>query len=264
MDTIIQTLLEWKLWIIGGWFVAIIFCEHTLPLRRARHRRLSQRYVRNLSLFALNGIVSPLLVLYTAFVAQSLSLGWRGEGWQTGALPLVIDLLVIDFFIYWWHRANHAIPFLWRFHEVHHLDDELDSTTGVRFHFGEVILSALVRSVYVVLLDIPLVAVLIAEILLQIITLFHHANLRLPQRLEHKLSYILVLPQWHEYHHRARRRDTDSNYGNILSLWDRLFSSANPQNTPTSIGIGVERKSDLPLLSLLLTPFRSRGKRGLR
>ena len=195
-------------------------------------------------------------MLYTAFVAESFSLGWRSEAWQTGALPLVCDLLIIDALIYWWHRANHAIPFLWRFHEVHHLDTELDSTTGVRFHFGEVVLSALVRSLFVILLDIPLASVLVAEIMLQLASLLQHANLRLPNVWERRLGYVLVTPRWHEFHHRARRQDTDSNYGNLLSLWDRLFASANPQHTPASVGIGVERRSDLPLLALLLSPFR--------
>ena len=262
MDSLIQTLLTWKLWIVGGWFALILICEHTLPLRRARHKHLLQRYARNLTLFGLNGIVSPLLVLYTAFVAQSLSLGWRDELLQASMFPLLLDLVLIDFFIYWWHRANHELPFLWRFHEVHHLDDELDSTTGVRFHVGEVILSTLVRSVYVVILDIPLVAILVAEILLQLTTLFHHANLRLPVFIERYVGYILVLPHWHEYHHRARRRDTDSNYGNILSVWDRLFSSVNPQRTPASIGIGVESKKDLSLLGLLLSPFKRKSDDG--
>ncbi len=262
MDSIVQTLLTWKLWIVGGWFALIFICEHTLPLRRARHKHLLQRYARNFTLFGLNGVVSPLLVLYTAFVAQSLSLGWRDDLLQANLFPLLLDLILIDFFIYWWHRANHELPFLWRFHEVHHLDDELDSTTGVRFHVGEVILSTLVRSVYVVILDIPLVSILVAEILLQFTTLFHHANLRLPVFIERYVGYILVMPHWHEYHHRARRRDTDSNYGNILSLWDRLFSSVNPQRTPSSIGIGVESKKDLPLLGLLLSPFKRRNDDG--
>ncbi len=255
METAVQTLLAWKLWIVAGWFATILLCEHTLPIRRPRHQRLLKRAARNLSLFGLNGIASPLLVLYTAFVAESFSLGWRGEGWQVGTLPLICDLILIDAFIYWWHRANHAMPFLWRFHEIHHLDVELDSTTGVRFHLGEVVLSALVRSVFVIALDIPLTSVLVAEIMLLLASLFQHANLRLPRLWERRLGYLLVTPQWHEFHHRARRQDTDSNYGNLLSLWDRLFSSANPQRTPASVGIGVERRGDMPLLALLLAPF---------
>ena len=255
METAVQTLLAWKIWIVAGWFATILLCEHTLPIRRVRHQRLLKRISRNLSLFGLNSIVSPLLVLYTAFVAESFSLGWRGEMWQTGLLPLVCDLLLIDVFIYWWHRANHMVPFLWRFHEVHHLDVELDSTTGVRFHVGEVMLSAFVRSLFVILLDIPIASVLVAEIMLLLASLLQHSNLHLPSVWERRFGYVVVTPRWHEFHHRARRQDTDSNYGNLLSLWDRLFSTVNPQRTPASVGIGVERRGDLPFFALLLAPF---------
>ena len=102
-----------------------------------------------------------------------------------------VDLVVLDFWIYWWHRANHEIPILWRFHQVHHFDELLDSTTAVRFHFGEVVLSALVRAVVIIVLDIPLNSVLVFEALVLMSAIFHHSDARLSPRLEQTLARLV-------------------------------------------------------------------------
>src|SRR5262249_7199489 len=149
------------------------------------------------------------------------------------------DLLLLDFLIYWWHRANHRVPFLWRFHEVHHLDRFLDVTSGVRFHFGEVILSALARAGVIALFAIPLSSVLSFEALLLVATGFHHSDLKLPPSLERALSWIVVTPSIHWVHHHRVRSDTDSNYSTILSLWDRLFASRSQTRRTPEMEIGV-------------------------
>ena len=132
----------------------------------------------------------------------------------------------------------------------------MDTTTAVRFHFGEVLLSAFNRAVFIILLDIPLVSVVIVETLLLMSALFHHANITLSKPVDRVLSLVMITPRIHNVHHHAIRRDTDSNYGNIFSFWDRIFKSYNARNLDKNITIGVEGARDQKIWKLLLRPFR--------
>ncbi|MGH6719623.1 MAG: sterol desaturase family protein, partial [Alphaproteobacteria bacterium] len=163
----------------------------------------------------------------------------------------------LDLLIYWWHRANHEVPFLWRFHAVHHLDRFLDTTTALRFHFGEVALSALFRAGIVVLLGYSLDSVLIFEAVLLIAALFHHSDLRLPPRLEGEISRVIITPALHWVHHHARRADTDSTYGTVFSFWDPLFGTTTPTRRTPDMVIGVEGADEADLGRLLVRPFRA-------
>jgi sterol desaturase/sphingolipid hydroxylase (fatty acid hydroxylase superfamily) len=215
------------------------------------------RLGRNLALWLVNTVLSPLVVLpITAWAAETgLDLGLR-PAWWSGASGLVADLLLLDFLIYWWHRANHRVPFLWRFHAVHHLDGFLDTTSALRFHFGEVLLSALARAAAIVALGIPLASVLAFEALLLTATIFHHSNLKLPAALERGLAALVVTPSIHWVHHHARRRDTDANYATILSLWDPLFRSRSATARAPDMKIGVEGQGEENLAALVTRPFR--------
>ena len=173
-------------------------------------------------------------------------------------------MLLLDFLIYWWHLANHRIPLLWRFHEVHHLDRFLDTTSALRFHFGEVLLSALARASAIYLRGFPFSSILAFETLLLIATLFHHSNLRLPAGLESALSLLIITPSIHWVHHHARRSDTDSNYGTIFSFWDRFFASRSPTRRRPDLEIGVEGLPERPLVQLILRPFLTTALRERR
>lgn len=216
-----------------------------------------RRLGRNLSLFGLNALLSPALVLPITAFAQGLDLGLR-PAWWSGWAGLGLDLLLLDLWIYWWHRANHVVPWLWRFHEVHHLDETLDTSSGLRFHFGEVALSAAARGVVIVLLGVPLAHVVVFEALVLATSLFHHSDARLPAGLERALARGIVTPSLHWVHHHARRADTDSNYGTVLSVWDRLFGSRSPTRRRPGMAIGVEGMRDRGLGRLVLRPFRGR------
>lgn len=223
------------------------------PWRPAADRPpLWPRLGRNVGLWLINTVMSPLIVVPIAYWA-SMQGGWRGDasGWGW----LVLDLLILDAWIYLWHRANHEIPFLWRWHQVHHLDETLDITSAVRFHFGEVLLSALVRALVVVMFDIPLGSVLIFETIVLAFALFQHADLELPPQWERRLAWIVITPGLHWVHHRARRADTDSNYGTMLSLWDRLAGTLSATQRWRTMPIGVEHDQDRRFVSLLLRPF---------
>jgi sterol desaturase/sphingolipid hydroxylase (fatty acid hydroxylase superfamily) len=235
--------------------LAFLLLERLFPV--ARWVGGAMRVAKNFAVALCNVAIGPLIVIPVTAYATGQAPQWRPEvvsGW-TG---LVSDLLVLDFWIYWWHVANHRLPFLWRFHEVHHLDETLDATTALRFHFGEVALSAVVRAMVVFVLAVPLKSVVVFETLIAMITIFHHSNLRLPPRLEKVLSWIVVTPSIHWVHHHAQRSDTDSSYATVLSVWDRLFGSRSQTVRTAAMPIGVEGMRDLPVLRLLLRPFRQR------
>lgn len=213
-----------------------------------------RRLTRNIGLFGLNALVSPLIVLPITYWAAGFSFGLRPtslDGWA----GFLVDIVLLDLWIYWWHRANHELPLLWRFHQVHHLDELLDTTSAVRFHFGEVVLSALVRAVLIIACDIQIAAVVVFEALVLASAIFHHSDAQIPERLERALSKVIITPSIHWVHHHAIRADTDSNYGAIFSFWDRLFGSKSGTVRFDAMKIGVERMRDRPFLRLLIAPF---------
>lgn len=263
LESFIDLIQSKAAWIIG-FAVLMVVLERLFPAARplaaahlttlADHLR---RMAKNVSLAGLNAVLSPLIVIPVSALAAQWSLDWR-PGWWQGVGGLVLDLLILDLWIYWWHVANHRVPFLWRFHEVHHLDQFLDATTALRFHAGEVVLSSLVRAAVIFLLAMPLASVIVFEVAIMFAAIFHHSNLKLPPRLERFLSWFIVTPAIHWVHHHAVRRDTDSNYATILSVWDRLFGNRSPTRRWAEMPIGVERMTDKRLLDLLVRPFRRR------
>jgi sterol desaturase/sphingolipid hydroxylase (fatty acid hydroxylase superfamily) len=255
----VEFLIAYKIIIIVIWFLLIFSLERLF--RAASYPPsfsiASQRWrvLKNMGVSAINMLLSPLLIIpLTAYVSLQFS-SWRPE-WMLHPAFFIIDLILLDCFLYWWHRVNHCVPFLWRFHEVHHLDEFLDSTTALRFHFGEVFLSSMVRVVVIVALGVPIASVIIFEIIIVGCSVFNHSNLRLPSTVEITLSKLIVTPSIHWVHHHAKRYDTDSNYSTIFSFWDRLFGSFSPNPRQLTMPIGVEGKSDLSLPLLLLRPLK--------
>jgi sterol desaturase/sphingolipid hydroxylase (fatty acid hydroxylase superfamily) len=232
--------------------VLLLLLERRFPLARALGGW--RRVGRNLSLAGLNAVLSWAIVVPLSALAASHALGWRPAFWG-GWTGLAVDILLLDLWIYWWHRANHELPFLWRFHEVHHLDGFLDASSALRFHFGEVFLSSLVRAGVIFLLDVPLTSVVVFETAVAVVAMFQHSNVALPARLESGLSRVIVTPSIHWIHHHAVRADTDSNYAAILSIWDRLFGSRSATRRSLDMKIGVEGRSDAPLPALVKRPF---------
>ncbi|MDH3474766.1 MAG: sterol desaturase family protein [Rhodospirillales bacterium] len=275
MEPNLETLVTWKGLVVAAWLALLFAAERLRPA--AREPRVSNngqasgpaggpaggwwRVARNLALWLANVALSPLVVLPVSYWAAGHHLGWRPV-WWSGAPGLLLDVVLLDFLIYWWHRANHVVPLLWRFHEIHHLDRFLDTTTALRFHFGEVLLSALARAVVIILLDVPIASVLVFEALVLTAAIFHHSNLRLPEGFELGLARIVITPSIHWVHHHARRVDTDSNYGTIFSFWDPLFASRSAKRRELDMPIGVEARGERGFLPLLLRPFLTAAQRG--
>ena len=250
--------LAWKGAAVALWLGLLFIAERVHPADDRPRPEVANawgRLARNFGLWLANVVLSPLAVAPLSLWAAAHALAWR-PGWWGGAGGLALDLVLLDCWIYWWHRANHVVPLLWRFHAMHHLDRVLDTSSALRFHFGEVLLSAAARAATIVLLGLPIASVVVFEALVLAAAIFHHSNLALPPRFEAVLSRIVVTPSIHWVHHHRIRRDTDSNYSTVLSLWDRLFASRSPTPRRAGMAIGVEGREELGLPQLLAAPFR--------
>ena len=259
----VEQLIWLKGYLILGWLLGFFcwerFVSATGQSRWMVTRQRVFRLGRNMGLWLINTAVSPLVVLPLTLWAVDHQLMWRPQWlqeWWQGGSGLLLDLLLLDLWIYWWHRLNHRLPLLWRFHRIHHLDQQLDSTSALRFHVGEVLLSAVVRGGVIYVLSIPLLSVVVFEILLMLCAIFHHSDIRLWKNTETVLSKVIVTPGIHWVHHHAQRADTDSNYATILSCWDRLFGSFSTYRRHRNMPIGVASEAELSFKGLLVAPFR--------
>jgi sterol desaturase/sphingolipid hydroxylase (fatty acid hydroxylase superfamily) len=175
------------------------------------------------------------------------------------ALRVVLGFLLLDYTLYLWHWLNHRAPLLWRFHAVHHVDRDLDSTTGLRFHFGELTLAAGFRAAQVLLLGVDRGTLRLWQQMLFVSVVFQHSNLELPEEIDGCLAALIVTPRMHGIHHSTRPGETDSNYSSLLSCWDRLHRSlklAVPQETITIGVAGFSAPEDVTLERSLTLPFR--------
>ncbi|MCK5749882.1 MAG: sterol desaturase family protein [Oricola sp.] len=239
--------------VAGAVFLALFVGERVASAAPPPHS--GQRLVRNLGLWAIVLVMSPLIVAPMTVYGANHLLWTRPEALQAGAAVLIADIVLLDLWTYWLHRAWHRAPVMWRFHRVHHFDEFLDTTSAFRFHLGEVAASAALRLIPIMALAIPFAHVLIFETVFICAVIFHHSNLRLPRRFEQALSRIMVTPSIHWVHHHAVMKDTHSNYGAIFSVWDRLFASRSAAARTPEMKIGLESVEDKPLLKLILQPF---------
>jgi sterol desaturase/sphingolipid hydroxylase (fatty acid hydroxylase superfamily) len=228
------------------------------PGNRARHG------LRNLALgglnAVLNGVVCVVLWLGAAHWAEQHRFGLYH--WVT--LPMWVHLLsafvLLDLWMYGWHRANHRVSFLWRFHRVHHSDPDMDVTTASRFHVGEMVLSCLVRIPVIALLGVGLFEVALYETVMFTVVQLHHANIKLPGQLERALRLIIVTPYMHKVHHSDWQPETDSNYSSLFSFWDRIFRTFRLRDDPHTLRFGLrelDRPEDQTLKGLLAVPTKA-------
>jgi len=175
-------------------------------------------------------------------------------------LEFVLGFLLMDLSFYYWHRANHVVPVLWRFHNVHHVDPDLDVSTSFRFHFGEILYSIAFRAIQVCLIGVTATTYVVYELVFQCSTLFHHSNLGLPIRAERGLNRILVTPRMHGIHHSDVQDETNSNYSVIFRWWDWLHRTLHLNLPQSEVNIGVpgyRKPEDNRLWNLLALPFRA-------
>jgi sterol desaturase/sphingolipid hydroxylase (fatty acid hydroxylase superfamily) len=176
-------------------------------------------------------------------------------------LIITVSVLLLDMVIYLQHLLFHRIPLLWRLHRLHHADQDIDVTTAARFHPIEIILSVWIKIAAVMLLGVPPIAVIIFEVVLNVSAMFNHSNARMPLRLDAIIRRVIVTPDMHRVHHSIIKRETHSNFGFFLSIWDQLFRTYRPQpelgHDGCTIGIDQFRTSREQYLDKMLSqPFR--------
>ena len=177
-------------------------------------------------------------------------------GWYT-----LVGLLLMDFIgAYLAHYTEHKIKLLWRFHLIHHSDTYIDTTSGNRHHPGESIIRFVFTTLGVLLIGTPMWMVFLYQTLSVVATQFNHANICLPKKIDQWMSYILVSPDMHKIHHHYKLPYTDSNYGNIFSIWDRIlgtFTYMDRENIVYGIDTHQDPKENNQLGNLLKIPFQS-------
>ncbi len=251
--------------LVGAVFLVMALWESARPLRRRVEPR-ARHTARNLaaagiSLAAVTALQIPILLPVSAWALRH-----RVGLLALAALPpgarVVLGVLLLDYTLWIWHWSNHKVPFLWRFHLVHHVDRDLDASTGLRFHFGELGLSVFYRSLQIVAIGADPLSLWVWQSLLFACILFHHSNTRLPIRVERLLVRVFVTPRMHGIHHSDYRNETNSNWSSLLSTWDYLHGTILLDVPQPAVTIGVpayanEERVTLP--RILALPFRERG-----
>jgi sterol desaturase/sphingolipid hydroxylase (fatty acid hydroxylase superfamily) len=248
-----------------GVFLLIAGWELIAPRRRLTMSKKT-RWISNIGIVVLNTLLLRLLfpaaAVGVAVFAETKGWGLFNTIELAYWLAVVVSVMILDFMIWLQHVMVHAIPLLWRLHRVHHADLDYDVTTGARFHPIEIVLSMLIKFAVILLLGPPLIAVVIFEVLLNATAMFNHGNIRLPEKVDRILRWLVVTPDMHRVHHSVEDDEANSNFGFNLPWWDRFFGTYRdqPREGHEGMTIGIRKFRDPQqvsrLLGLLTMPFK--------
>ncbi|MXO89175.1 fatty acid hydroxylase [Altererythrobacter aestuarii] len=245
----------------------IALAERARPLRR-QTRKAMPRIARNI---AMGAACQAVIMVSEAPATQAIARrnAERGRGVQAalggGFIGKAAAFLVMDYGFYLWHVATHKVPFLWRFHRVHHIDPDMDASTAVRFHFADMLVSLPWRLVQVRVSGVDPVQLKRWQGFFLLSVLFHHSNTRLPKGWDKALSRVVTTPRMHGIHHSQDLSEMDSNWSSGISVWDHLHGTFRDDVAQADIVIGVDdplADRDTNLLPALLAPARVAGHRG--
>ena len=250
-----------------GLFLGILAAMALWEVAVPRRRREIPRMVRWTNNFGLVVLDTVLVRLVFPIVAVGMAVFAAERGWglfNAVEVPVwaafVLSVLALDLAIYLQHVMFHAVPALWRLHRMHHADLEFDVSTGLRFHPIEILLSMGLKLAVVAVLGPPAAAVLVFEVLLNATSMFNHANIHIPERIDRFLRLLVVTPDMHRVHHSVLPSETNSNFGFNLPWWDRLLGTYRPQPRKGHNGmtIGIEQfrtQRELWLDRMLIQPL---------
>ena len=259
--------MEHESWVRMAVFFGVFFMmavwEVLAPKRELGYGK--KRWPANVAIVVLDSLVVR-LALPMGAVGAAL---WADEH-QLGFLPMlglsdiwmvVAGVILLDFVVYTQHILFHRVPLLWRLHQVHHADRDIDVTTGLRFHPIEILISMGIKISAVVMLGVPVLAVVLFEIILNGMAMFNHSNVRLPRWLDSTIRLLWVTPDVHRVHHSIIVHETNSNYGFNLVIWDKLFGTyrAQPEKGHDDMVIGLPNLQEAPtqnFMWMLRLPFQ--------
>jgi len=258
----VKKLLNWlSIPISLATFGALLWLENRRPLRAS----IESKTVRGGRNLAVAGLAAAAIQLFENPVAAPLTRFVERKNFgllKLARLPKILEtvsaVVLLDYTLYVWHVLTHRIPFLWRFHVVHHIDLDLDSTTAIRFHFAEMIISVAWRAGQILLIGVSPTSFAAWQMFLFPSILFHHSNVRLPAELEKHLSRFVVTPRLHGIHHSTERGETDSNWSSGLTVWDFLHGTLKRDAPQAEIIIGVpayQNPDEVVLRKILPLPF---------
>jgi sterol desaturase/sphingolipid hydroxylase (fatty acid hydroxylase superfamily) len=241
----------------------LVVVEVVRPLRRRQHEPKLRRMQRNAAIGGLGAVAVQLceqpIVLPLARYVERRRWGLLQRLNVPAPLRTIVALVALDYTLYLWHIVVHRVPWLWRFHRVHHADLDLDASTAIRFHFGELIASVPWRAAQVALIGVDARTLQRWQTLTLMSVAFHHSNVRLPEHVEHRLAYLLVTPRMHGIHHSRAADEMDSNWSSGLSVWDRLHRTLRQDVPDDEIEIGVASLEDpgrVSLVRMLVEPMK--------
>lgn len=250
---------------LGGllYIAAIVATETRRPLRPGKREPKLVRDVRNL---AVAGLGAATIHLLQDPIVRPLSRYVRQRRWgvlQRAKLPapleIIAGVLLMDYTLYLWHVLTHRVPFLWRFHAAHHVDLDMDASTAIRFHFGELALSVPYRAAQVLVFGIAPRTLSLWQWFTFASILFHHSNIKLPVAFERRLERFVVTPRLHGIHHSDQPTHANSNWSSGLTVWDFLhgtFRCDIPQNVITLGVAGIDQPQQVTLQRTLRMPFQ--------
>jgi sterol desaturase/sphingolipid hydroxylase (fatty acid hydroxylase superfamily) len=246
---------------VGSAFVVLTALERRRPLRRVREskwRHVSRNIVFAGAAAATVNLLERPVVEPLARMIQRRRYGVLYACRLPPRLHLMLAIILLDYTLYMWHVLTHRVPWLWRFHLVHHVDRDLDASTALRFHAGELALSIPWRAMQIVAIGVPPNALWTWQNMLLLSILFHHSNVRLPIGVERLVARFVVTPRLHGIHHSIVPDETDSNWSSGLTAWDYLHGTLRldvPQEAITTGVPAYPTAADVTLANSFALPF---------
>lgn len=242
------------------WFVALAIAEAICAKGDEAYASGSnQRWLTNLTLTAaiiLIGSLLPLARMTASAFGEHLGLGLANQIAMPWIAMLGLMLLLDSFAAYWVHRMMHAAPLLWRVHRVHHADTLVDISTSLRNHPLELVVTVPTSCCVVLLIGSPVSVVAAAQTIFVATTIWQHADIRLPERLDRALAHLIITPRLHRLHHSRQREVHDSNFGDSLTIWDAIFGTLNLSRGRQPVGLAGQRAEPDHLLAQMLSPLQ--------